>query len=212
MSDKIRVFIADDHELVRDGLKARLTLSGEMEICGEAKDGFDATTHCKRTKPDIIFLDISMPNMSGLEAARHILNDRPESRIVILSIYDNPEYVHEALRIGAKGYLLKDVSKEEMEIAVRAIHNGGTYLGSRLNSFDDVKINKQENYTCKYRLSAREKQVLFEIAKGAKNKVIAERLNISVRTVESHRLTLREKTGCGNAVELSRIASELGLH
>lgn len=214
MTPKIRILIADDHELVREGIKSRLTISGEMEICGEADNGKDAVKLYSEVSPDIVFLDISMPEMSGLEAAEKILAQDPESRILFLSIYDNPEYVNEALRIGAKGYLLKDVSREEMDIAVKAIHNGGTYLGSKVSQTFQPDRSAQatpQEKRCPYSLSTREKQVLTEIALGAKNKAIAEKLSISVRTVESHRLTLREKTGGGNAVELSRIASELGL-
>ena len=211
MMETIRVFIADDHELVRDGIKSRLTLSGEMSICGEAENGAEAVKQCRAVLPDIIFLDISMPEMSGLEAARAILKDNPKARIVFLSIYDNPEYVREALRIGAKGYLLKDVSREEMTLAVKAIHNGGTYLGSKITQSVVANPESSKPTACKYNLSDRERQVLIEIANGSKNKTIAEKLNLSVRTVESHRLTLREKTGGGNAAELFRIANELGL-
>lgn len=210
MSNKIRIFIADDHELVREGIKARLMLSGEMDICGEAANGDEAISGCADTDPDIVFLDISMPEKGGFEAGTEILKSDPNARIIYLSIYDNPEYVREALRIGAKGYLLKDVSREEMTIAVKAIYNGGTYLGSKVSR--DLDAAEPETFEeCRYRLSDREREILVEIAKGAKNKTIAEKLNLSVRTVESHRLTLREKTGGGNAAELSRIASELGL-
>lgn len=207
-TENIRVLIADDHELVREGLKARLGMTGLAEICGEATSGSEVVALDQQLDPDLILLDISMPGMTGLEAAAKILEQSPTRKIMFLSIYDNPEYVSEALRVGAKGYLLKDVSKEEMNTAIMAVHSGGTYLGSMINqAFDD---EKQTN-TCRYNLSERERQVLTEIAKGAKNKSIAEQLNISVRTVESHRLTLREKTGGGNAAELFRIASELGL-
>lgn len=211
MKTKMRVFIADDHELVRDGIKSRLLLSKNMEICGEATNGRDAVAQCRDLLPDIIFLDISMPELTGLEAAREILGSHPELRIIFLSIYDNPEYVREALRIGAKGYLLKDVSREEMMIAVQAIFNGGTYLGSRISHDVAQTGDTGATQACKYKLSERERQVLAEIARGLRNKAIADKLNLSVRTVESHRLTLREKTGGGNAVELSRIAAELNL-
>lgn len=211
MSGTIRIFLADDHELVRDGIKSRLTLSGDMMICGEAENGAQAIKLCQEVAPDIIFLDISMPEMSGLEAAQIILANDPSARIIFLSIYDNPEYVREALRIGAKGYLLKDVSREEMTMAVKAIHNGGTYLGSKVSQSVMAGSLESKNEVCKYNLSDRERQVLTEIANGSKNKTIAEKLNLSVRTVESHRLTLREKTGGGNAAELFRIANEIGL-
>lgn len=207
----IKIFIADDHELVRDGIKSRLTLSGEMEICGEAENGRIAVEKCKSLSPDVIFLDISMPELSGLDAARQILADNPEARIIFLSIYDNHEYVREALRIGAKGYLLKDVSREEMTLAVRAINNGGTYLGSKVSQNFTQLEQPSTAKQCKYNLSTRERQVLIEVASGAKNKAIAEKLHLSVRTVESHRLSLREKTGGGNAAELTRIANEIGL-
>lgn len=211
MTDTIRILIADDHELVRDGIKSRLTLSAEMVVCGEAENGTQAVSLFNEISPDIVLLDISMPNMSGLEAATAILDQSPDARIIFLSIYDNPEYVREALRIGAKGYLLKDVSREEMALAVKAIHNGGTYLGSKVSQNILASSSDKKPEACKYNLSDRERQVLIEVANGSKNKTIAEKLNLSVRTVESHRLTLREKTGGGNAAELFRIANELGL-
>ncbi|MEM7289729.1 MAG: response regulator transcription factor [Pseudomonadota bacterium] len=211
MTHHIRIFIADDHELVRDGIKSRLMLSDEMDICGEAANGREAVTLCREIEPDIIFLDISMPEMTGLEAAAEILTENPEAKIIFLSIYDNPEYIREALRIGAKGYLLKDISHEEMMIAVKAIFNGGTYLGSKITREIEAITGASQPQPCKYNLSHREQQVLIEVARGSKNKAIAEKLNLSVRTVESHRLKLREKTGGGNAVELSRIADEMGL-
>jgi len=209
--NKIRILIADDHELVREGIKARLQMSYSMEICGEANSGAGAIEQDRLLDPDIIFLDISMPGMTGLEAAAQILQQSPHRKIMFLSIYDNPEYVSEALRIGAKGYLLKDVSKEEMSSAVQAVYNGGTYLGSKVGQTLHQDNSSLTANTDQYNLSDRERQVLCEIAKGSKNKTIAEKLNISVRTVESHRLTLREKTGGGNAAELFRIANELGL-
>ena len=210
-SKKIRVLVADDHDLVREGIAARLNLSEDMIVCGEAENGPDALEKAKHLEPDIIFLDISMPGMTGLEVAKRILLASPEAKIVFLSIYDNPEYIHEALRIGAKGYLLKDISREEMTLAVNAIHNGGTYLGSKVAQAFDQEQQIGQKKVCKYGLSDREREVLAEIALGATNKAIAEKLSISVRTVESHRLAIREKTGGGNAAALFRVADELGL-
>ena len=207
----IRILIADDHELVREGLKARLSISNSMEICGEAESGSQAIAMDRELDPDIIFLDISMPGMTGLEAAEKILQQSPHRKVMFLSIYDNPEYIREALRIGAKGYLLKDVTREEMNSAVLAVHTGGTYLGSKVGQAFNSASDRHEKPKCQYNLSDRERQVLVEIANGSKNKAIAKKLNISVRTVESHRFTLREKTGGGNAAELFRIASKLGL-
>ncbi len=207
---KIRILIADDHDLVREGLVARLNISENMEVCGEADNGIVALEKAQSLKPDIIFLDISMPKMTGLEAAEKILAASPENKIIFLSVYDNPEYIHEALRIGAKGYLLKDISREEMNLAVTAVYNGGTYLGSKVAQAFDTKQSAEKPQN-QYKLSERERQVLAEIALGVTNKEIAEKLKISVRTVESHRLAIREKTGGGNAAALFKIANELGL-
>lgn len=208
---KIRILIADDHDLVREGLIARLSISDEMEICGEADNGITALQQSQTLKPDIIFLDISMPGMTGLEVAKSILSASPESKIIFLSVYDNPEYIHEALRIGAKGYLLKDISREEMMLAVNAVYNGGTYLGSKVAQAFNTRTNATEVQANTYKLSEREKEILSEIALGVTNREIADKLDISVRTVESHRMAIREKTGGGNAAALFKIASELGL-
>lgn len=208
---KIRILIADDHDLVREGLVARLNISDQMEVCGEANTGIAAFEKAKLLSPDIIFLDISMPGMTGLEAAQRILETSPQQKIIFLSVYDNPEYIHEALRIGAKGYLLKDISREEMALAVNAVYNGGTYLGSKVAQAFDIKNNNTDKSNDHYKLSNREKEVLAEISLGVTNKEIAKKLKISVRTVESHRLAIREKTGGGNAAALFKIANELGL-
>lgn len=207
---KIRILIADDHDLVREGLSARLAMNDNVEICGEAASGLEAIEKCELLKPDIIFLDISMPEMTGLEAAKRILESSPDSKILFLSIYDNPEYVHEALRIGAKGYMLKDVNREEMSIAINAIYSGGTYLGAKVAAAFSTVAKPVEN-SAAYNLTTREKQILSKIAQGEPNREIALSLNISVRTVESHRMSVREKTGGGNAADLFRIAKELGL-
>lgn len=205
----INILIVDDHDLVRDGIKARIALSENIDVCGEANCGADAIKLATELKPDIIFLDISMPNMNGLEAAEKIIDTCPETKILFLSIYDNPEYIHEAFRVGAKGYMLKDVSREEMAVAVNAVHNGGTYLGSNIAEIFTQKISKPETENCVYNLTNREREVLWLISKGSSNKEIAASLEISVRTVESHRMAIREKTGGGNAADLARIANTL---
>ena len=209
-SPKIRVMIVDDHELVRDGIVSRLQLNPDIMICGQASNGRDACALARSTSPDVIFLDISMPGMNGLEAAREILESTPSSKILFLSIYDNPEYIREAIRIGAKGYILKDVSADEMLTALFAVHKGGTYLGSKL-AIALASDGQTDQGREKYSLTQREKEVLQRIAHGRTNKEIADELEISVRTVESHRMSIREKTGGGNAASLSIIAQELNL-
>lgn len=205
----VKVMIVDDHELVRDGIVARLQLSQNITICAQGSDGKEACLLAKEHRPDIIFLDISMPEMNGLEAASQILADCPTAKILFLSIYDNPEYVREAIKIGAKGFLLKDVSADEMLTALFAVHKGGTYLGSKISYA--LAANGGGICDNKYKLTQREKEVLQAIAKGKTNKEIADAMAISVRTVESHRMSIREKTGGGNAASLSKIAQELNL-
>ena len=188
-AQKIRVLVADDHDLVRDGIRSRLTLDGDIEICAEASNGSEAIDLAKKHNPDVIMLDISMPGTNGFEAAGKILADNRQSRIIFLSIYDNPEYIQEAIRIGARGYLLKDVSREEMLLALKAINNGGTYLGSQVA----LSLADATQPCANYNLTSRETEVLKLVANGLSNREIAERLSISIRTVESHRLSLREK-------------------
>jgi len=200
----------DDHQLVREGISSRLQANRSISICAEAANGLQACELARQLDPDIILMDISMPEMNGLEAAAEILRGNPASRILFLSIYDNPEYIQEALRIGAKGYILKDVSAEEMMTAIVAVRNGGTYLGSKV-TFSLSANAGQETQKCKYNLTNREKEVLRLIAQGQANKEIGDALAISVRTVESHRMAIREKTGGGNAATLTIVAKELKL-
>lgn len=212
--DPIRLLIVDDHDLLRDGIRSRLTDEPSITVVGEASDGLSAIAQCRSLSPDVVLLDISMPGMNGLEAASEIIKANPSVRILFLSIYDNEEYVEEALRIGANGFILKDVSKDEMILAIQAVARGCTYLGPSINptqrrggmSFPDPVREEDE-----FGLSAREREVLSAISRGFTNREIAEQLSISVRTVESHRLSIREKTGGGNAASLSKIAEKLGL-
>lgn len=213
-SQKIRLIIADDHDLVREGIHSRLVTEANIDVVGEAKNGREAIELCGLHEPDLLLLDISMPELNGLEAARIIRQDMPDVKILFLSVYDNEEYVQEALRIGANGFVLKDVSKAEMLNAIRMASQGATYLGPKLSKSLSQSMGAATNgqpCVSDYGLTNREKQVLSAISKGMPNKQIAEDMKISVRTVESHRMSIREKTGGGNAVMLTKIATELGL-
>lgn len=209
---KIRMIIADDHDLVREGIHVRLSSEGNIDVIGEAKNGREAVDLCRQHKPDLILLDISMPEMNGLEAATIIRQEVPDTKILFLSVYDNDEYVQEALRIGANGFVLKDVSKPEMLNAIRMAVSGATYIGPRLSKSLTNHVQASNTSVQDYGLTNREKQVLAAISEGLPNKDIADNMNISVRTVESHRMSIRVKTGGGNAVMLTKIASELGLN
>ncbi len=206
----IKVLLADDHELVRDGIRARLQNTPQIEIVGEATNGQEAVELAARLQPDLVLMDVSMPRMNGLEAAAEISRNFPQIHILVLSIYDNPEYVRGVLQSGAKGYILKDISAPEMITAINSVASGGFYFSSAVGPtlVGSEASSSQED---PYGLTERERQVLAAIAKGQPNKEVAKTLGISVRTVESHRLNLREKVGSKNAAQLYRVAQELGL-
>ncbi|SUB02631.1 Response regulator uvrY [Pannonibacter phragmitetus] len=207
---KVRVLLADDHELVRAGIRARLEGVAPFEIVGEATDGRMAVQLAEMLKPDIILMDISMPGLNGLEATEAIRRKHPMISVLVLSIYDNPEYVRGVMQSGARGYLLKDISAKEMINAILAVADGGYYFSSRIGPA--LMENKPSPSPANpYGLTEREREVLQGVARGQANKEIAAHLGISVRTVESHRLNIRDKVGSGNAAHLYRIAQELRL-
>ena len=208
---RLRLVIADDHDLVREGIRFRLSDEDFVDIVGEARNGLEAVELASALKPDMALLDISMPELNGLEAAQQIKLASPSTKILFLSIYDNEEYVREALRIGANGFVLKDVSKAEMINAIKSVAQGATYLGPQAAASLASKAAADRPVANDFGLTEREKEVLAALSKGHSNREIAMQLGISVRTVESHRLSIREKTGGGNAVALSKIAGKLGL-
>lgn len=208
--NEIRVLLADDHELVRDGIRARLEKTGALTVIGEATNGKEAVELTAALRPDVLLMDISMPMMNGLEAAREICRRSPRTGVLILSIYDNPEYVRGVVQAGARGYILKDISASEMITAITSVANGGYYFSSAVGP-TLIGNNQSALVEDPYRLTERERQVLTAIAKGQPNKEVAKNLGISVRTVESHRLNLREKVGSKNAAQLYKIAQEIGL-
>ena len=205
LASKLRIVIADDHALVRDGIRARLEMSDDLEIVAEASDGLEAVEMTRLHQPDIVMLDISMPNCNGLEAARTIRQENEAVRILFLSMHDNPEYVQAAVKAGANGYLLKDVCASGMTSAIASVAAGGFYFSKNIS----LDILQEDNNP--YNLTDREIDVLKGIAEGKANKEIAVELGIGVRTVESHRQRMREKIGGGNAAQLTHIAMEMGL-
>ena len=200
----IKIVICDDHDLLRVGLRSRLADVSDFEVVAEGASGEEAIALFKQHRPDILLSDVAMPKKNGLEAASEILADDADAKIVFLSVYDDPEYVTEAMRIGAKGFVLKDVERQEMYKAIKRVATGGTYFAGR------ALKTLEERQPC-VDLTAREREVLREIAKGQTNKEIAYTLDLSVRTVESHRSSIRQKSGGGNAAALARLAQDLGL-
>ncbi|MET1412819.1 response regulator transcription factor [Roseibium sp. HPY-6] len=206
----IRVLLADDHELVRDGIRARLQKVPELEVVGEATNGREAVLMTRTLNPDVLLMDVSMPVMNGLEAAMEIRKTQPDVAVLILSVYDTPEYVRGVVQAGARGYILKDISAQEMINAISSVASGGYFFSAAIGP-TLVGASASAPVEDPYGLTERERQVLREIAKGQPNKDVAKTLGISVRTVESHRLNLREKVGTKNAAQLYKIAQELGL-
>jgi DNA-binding NarL/FixJ family response regulator len=196
----IRVLIVDDHAVVREGIRHVLSSDGGFDVVGEASGGVAAIELAKSLKPDVMVLDLTMPDIHGLEVAEHIRKTMPETAILILSIHDHPEYVLRSIQAGTQGYLRKDSSPTELRNAIRAVHEGDTFFGT-----DEPSQASSES------LTPRERRVLVEIARGHTNKEIAGTLGVSVRTVESHRESLLRKLGVKGTAGLTRYAIGAGL-
>jgi DNA-binding NarL/FixJ family response regulator len=212
--ESIRVVIADDHAVVREGIRGVLGTEAEFEIVGEAVNGSEAVSLCGKLEPDVIILDLSMPELSGFEAAERIRSTMEATRILILSIHDHEEYVARSIRAGAHGYLRKDSSPAELRAAVRSIAQGNSYFASpdARALFASAASNALSPLPGGFsELTSREREVLSEIARGRSNKEIAAQFNISVRTVESHRETLMRKLGIRGTAALTRFAIAHGL-
>ena len=213
----IRVLIADDHAIVREGIRQVLAAddAGAFDVVGEAATGREAVALARSLAPDVIIMDLSMPELSGLDAAAEIRETVPQASILILSTHDHDEYVLQSVRAGAQGYLRKDSSPAELRSAVRTIHDGGSVfsapaaatLSSALRG-DRVENEQRERLAS---LTGREREVLVEIARGRTNKEIGANFGISVRTVESHREALMRKLGIRGAAALTRFAVDCGI-
>lgn len=211
----IRVLIVDDHAVVREGIRHVLASDDGVEVVGEASNGEEALVLAHRFHPDVIVLDLSMPGMSGLEVVAQLRTDAPDSKALVLSIHDQDEYVLESIRAGAHGYLRKDSSPGEIRSAIRRVHEGGSVLSPdvarQLSSALQNERAHEERQEKIAQLSAREREVLIEIAKGATSKEIATHFGISPRTVESHREALTRKLGIRGVAGLTRLAIDMGL-
>ena len=204
----IRVLIADDHAVVREGIRHVLSVDSAFDVVGEASNGAEAVSLAQSLQPDVIVLDLSMPELSGLAAAEQIRTTTPAARILVLSIHDHEEYVRQSVKAGAQGYLRKDSSPAELRSAIRAVYEGASFFGAAAARSLSSALEEQSPLAT---LTPRERDVLVEVAKGASNKEIASHLNISVRTVESHRDALTKKLGIRGAASLTRFAIDAGL-
>ena len=215
MSDTaVRVIIADDHAMVREGIKSVLERAG-FEVVGEASSGTEVLPLAEQVQPDVAVLDITMPGETGLQAAAKLRQALPHIRVLILSMYDNSEYVLESVRAGAHGYLLKDGAAQELANAIRAVRDGEAYfspaVAARLSAAVRGDIEREQRRSNLDLLTGREREVLAGIAKGLTNKEIASELGISHRTVETHRESLMKKLGIRTVAGLTKFSLEAGL-
>lgn len=206
---KTRVLIADDHAITRRGLRQILDTYPDLEIVGEAANGLETINKVFELEPDLIFLDISMPHLNGIEACIQILKSKPLTRIIMITMNDPEDYLLAALEAGAHGFLKKDAPIEEFKIAIDAVANGYKYLSPTIsvkviNAYLDLRKNPQK--VKKELLSVREKEVLTLIAEGYSSKEIADMISLSVKTVGTHRNNIMKKLGVHNTAEMVRYA------
>ena len=206
---RINIVLADDHVLVRKGIKSMLESDTDIDVIGEAGNGREALEVAKTLRPDILVLDIRMPEMNGLEAAALLRDYAPNTRAVILSMHDSEEYVVQALQAGAYGYLLKDTDKEEFLKALRQVHRGNKYFSGAVSHvlanqlltarpFVSARVAVEDVY----HLTRREKEILRMVIDGKHNREIADSLGKSLRTIETHRFNIMKKLGVNNAIDM----------
>jgi DNA-binding NarL/FixJ family response regulator len=212
MPKPIRVLVVDDHAIVREGICSLLARRKDIEVVGEAADGKRALDAVAQFDPDVVLMDIQMPVMNGLEATREIHKRFPTTRLLVLTQHDSKEYVVPLLRAGAVGYITKTARATELIGAIRAVYEEGAYLPPRITQTvvaavaESTTTPEEQNL-----LTERETQVLQLVAEGLNSREIAERLNISIKTVDTHRANIMEKIGAHNTAELTKYAIRKGL-
>jgi two-component system response regulator NreC len=207
--DKIRVLIADDHTILRDGIRSLLEDEPDMQVIGEAEDGISAVKMACQLEPDVVLMDIAMPLLNGLEATRQIKRSAPQVRVLVLTMHENEEYIRQVLASGAMGYILKDAAARDLLGAIRSVHRGEAVLSPAITRlviedylrWGDLQPGQEENG-----LSPREREVLQLIAEGYTNRQIAEILTVSIKTVQAHRSNLMSKLDLHDRGELIKYA------
>ena len=210
----IRIIIADDHQIVRQGLRVLIEKEPDMEVVGEAEDGQTTVSLAKKLHPHIVLMDIKMPDLNGIEATRQILTDLPDVKIIALSMYPDQRFVMNMLKSGARGYLLKESAFEELAQAIRLVMANKTYLCPLVTEVvvkDIVTLNPSSHQTALVVLTSREREVLRLLAEGKRTSQIAQLLDISVKTVDTHRQQIIHKLGIRSLAELTKYAIREGL-
>ncbi len=208
----IKIFLIDDHQIILDGIKALLTDVKDIEVIGEASKSNEAIEKLRTTKPDVIVTDISMPDISGIELTRIITNEFPDSKVLILSMYTNDEFIFNAIKAGAKGYLHKNTTRKEILEAIYTINNGKEYFNEYISEIMlkgyVKKAQEEEKFHDKKEviLTNREIEILKHVAEGNSNQEIADKFQISIRTVESHKNHIMQKLELKTTVEMVKYA------
>lgn len=213
--EKIRIVVVEDHALVRSGLRALLDGRDDAEVIGEAADGRSGVETVLSTAPDLVLMDVSLPEMNGIEATRRILAERPETRVVMLSMHSEDEYVYRSLRAGAAGYVLKAHDEEVLDEALESAMRGNVYLSPGISrsvvdrymegGADELPVSPLEL------LTPRQREVLQMVAEGNTSREVAEKLDVSPRTVEAHRADIMDRLGIRDVTGLVRFAVRAGL-
>jgi DNA-binding NarL/FixJ family response regulator len=212
----IRVIVADDHALVRAGLVSLLRGMPDVDVVGQAANGREAVTLAARQRPHVVFMDIAMPDLNGLDACARLARETPSARVIMLSMHANEEYLRQALRAGARGYLLKGASPAELEVALNAVARGETYItppmsAALVEAYRRGGDDGSGGVSTVETLTSRQREVLQLIAEGHSSKAIAQRLNLSVKTIETHRSQLMARLDIHDIAGLVRYAVRHGL-
>ncbi len=207
MSHSIRVMLVDDHPLVLEGIRSVLETYEHIEVVGAAENAKDGLKLALTTKPDVVLMDINMPDMNGIDAIEMFKDQLPTARLLMLSMHDSREYISTSTMYGASGYVLKDVSTSEIVAAIEKVAQGGTYFSTGVSQ---VLMGSNEETTNSL-LTTREQSVLLLVAEGNSNKDVAAKLDISIRTVETHRKNIKKKLGISTTAGLTRYAISNGL-
>ena len=215
MSEPIHILLADDHSVMRTGLRLVLERQADFQVVGEASDGREAIALAQQHRPEVVVMDVTMPNLNGIEAARQISSAQPETSIVMLSMHSDEAYVLRALKAGARGYLLKESAESDLIAAIRAVHSGKAFFSpavSRMLVEDYIRQLQDREIEDSYELlTTREREILQLIAEGRSNKEIAGILNLSLYTVETHRGNMMEKLNLHTVPELILYAVRKGV-
>jgi two-component system response regulator NreC len=210
----ITILLADDHKILRQGLRTLLAKEMDMEVLAEAEDGRQAVRLVRELSPQVVIMDVGMPDLNGIEATRQILQESPETKVIALSMHSDRRFVTNMIKAGASGYLLKDSAFEELATAIRVVMARKTYLSHEIAHVvvkDYVKGGSKEDPSVFSVLSPREREVLQLMAEGKTNRQIAEMLHVSLKTVETHRQQIMNKLEIHNIVELTKYAIREGL-